>query len=352
MHTLSEQSRGLQVRIRNSDLNLTMQNCLCFICFFTLAIGSSELKDTSEDLTHNLNHATVYIEEPADGEVIALSSGEDSIDLVAYADGANITSDCIFIMQLGDRRPMIYRFLAFAADTNRGMLHTRIRDIVSQGERALSIPFKLVMSIAIPDQERNFQTARILAWTSISFRVDRPRDPAAEGDPDPRPSEPLLGIRSGFVWSHSNASSILTGPWPLPCPHLPVRTLTSQTAIRIACSSQRTSVLSSASLQRLTARRAHQSASTRAFHPRRSSTPLLRAAPPRRSSAPPPSPRRRAAPRRQSNVGFPQLRAYLGGGGGAPPRPRPFVVASPIKWFDALQFGCVTCNLLFSYKIK
>jgi hypothetical protein len=198
-----------------------MQSHTLYFCVFALASGSSEWKDASEDMRSDVKHATVYIEEPADGEVINLSSGQDSIDLVAFADGTNITSDCIFLMQLDERRPMLYRFLAFAADTNRGMLHTQVRDIASICGRAMAN--KLTMSVGKLEPGESGQTARILAWTSISFRVHCPPNPSTKGDLSQRALEPLLGIRSGFAWSHANASSILSGPWPLPCPQLPVR---------------------------------------------------------------------------------------------------------------------------------
>ena len=184
-------------------------------------------EEESEVLTEKSNYDAVYIEEPADGEIISLAPGQDSIDFVAYAEGANITADTVFILHLGGRRPTFYKFSAFASDANRGMLHTTVRGLGSTTQPTI---FEFILYAAALTRSGDSHAASVLASAKISVRVDPP--PAAPGEygfgslrpPGPGPDPAAeLGIRAGFKWASDRAAGTLTGPWPLPCPDMPVR---------------------------------------------------------------------------------------------------------------------------------
>ena len=207
--------------------NVIMSNFWTFVLFIFLPTGTFQQADDGAKLTEVAGGAEIFIEEPADGEIVSLSPEQDSIDLVAYADGSNVTANCVFILQFGGRRAMYYRFTAFASDANRGMLHTSIRGLSSTNHSTF---FDLILAVAILTQTGDSHAAVILATSKISVRIDPPN--AARGEygfgslraPLPAPEPEQLGIRSGFSWMQGGADGILTGPWPLPCPDMPVRT--------------------------------------------------------------------------------------------------------------------------------
>jgi hypothetical protein len=204
-----------------------------FLFFILLTADSFE--QSSNDLILSIDvsgGAEVFIDEPADGEVISLSPGQDSIDLVAYADGTNVTANCVFVVYFGGRRPMYFKTTAFAHDANRAMLHTNIRGLSMTTQ---STNLNLTVDIAVLAPTGDSYAALILARSQITIRVDPPpaaageygfgslrSDAAAAAAADPMPEPEPIGIRSGFMWTIGAAEGILTGPWSLPCPDIMV----------------------------------------------------------------------------------------------------------------------------------